>query len=280
VATNPVFELVQRETGLWVILRRTGKQATIVETGHVDRDLAALDLASYVSSRTLSPIGQGWLRVADRLASNVKSSRNLRKGRGQAATTDILARADMLRLLLEQGYRCPISGSYFTHDAFDGGVTGPFQPSVDRIEAHRGYERDNVRIVCLLVNLAMSAWGEEPLRKIAERISGRDRDGGQWAAFDQVLNHLNTIESLTVSKSDIYAAVMAMRPKALRETPGLRPDQPHDTLVARSRLRLTSCEALGLSDFGPEDGPQAAVSHCLHPQVETATWASAYEVSK
>lgn len=162
--TKRRLELVRRESGLWVILSGTGNRATVVETGHVDRNLAALDLDCYASSQTLSPIGQGWLKVADRLAGNLKT------GRQRAATQDILGRADMLRLLMEQDYLCPISGSYFTHDAFDGEAISPFQPSIDRKDPARGYERDNVRVVCLLVNYAMSNWGEGPLREIAERI--------------------------------------------------------------------------------------------------------------
>lgn len=168
MTTKRRFELARREDDLWVILSRTGSRADVVETGHVDRDLAALDLASYASSRTLSPITRGWLSVADRLAGHIKSGRHAR-----AATQDVLGKVDVLRMLLEQDYRCPISGSYFTHDAFEGEGTNPFQPSVDRVDPGRGYERDNVRIVCLLVNYAMSNWGEEPLRRIAERIVAR-----------------------------------------------------------------------------------------------------------
>lgn len=149
---------------MWVILSRTGKRATVVETGHVDRDLAALDLDCYATSRKLSPIGQGWLKVADRLA------RNLKGGRYRTPSVDILGRTDILRLLLEQGYSCAVSGSYFTPDCFDGEGISPYQPSVDRKDASRGYERDNIRIVCLLVNLAMSNWGAEPLLEVSRRI--------------------------------------------------------------------------------------------------------------
>lgn len=174
MATKPVFELVQRESGLWAILRRTGSTATVVETGHVDRNLAALDLDSWRSSRQLSEIGQGWIRVADRLTANTHSGRYRKKG--LAPPTKAMARADFLRLLMEQDYRCAVSGSYFTHDAFDT-PTGPFQPSVDRLDNSRGYDPDNVRIVCLLVNQAMGNWGEEPLRKIARRIVALDAPG-------------------------------------------------------------------------------------------------------
>lgn len=173
MATNRKLELVLRESGQWAIFVRTGSRGRIVDTGHVDRKLAELDLDFYASSRTLSPIGQGWLNVADRLASYVKAGR-YRHGQ----TTDILNRADMLTLLMEQDYACPVSGSYFTHDAFDGEARNPFQPSVDRIDPARGYERDNVRIVALLVNLAMADWGAEPLLEIARRIVAREETPG------------------------------------------------------------------------------------------------------
>lgn len=163
--TKRKAELAQRENGLWVILSGTGAAASVVETGHLDPNLAALDLDSYVASQTLSPITRGWLKVAERLAGHLKQGRHTR-----AKTQDILGRRDVQRLLMEQGYRCPISGSYFTHDAFDGAGRSPFQPSIDRRDPSRGYERDNIRVVCLLVNMAMSDWGEDPLRKIARRI--------------------------------------------------------------------------------------------------------------
>lgn len=77
---------------------------------------------------------------------------------------------------MEQGYRCAVSGSYFTHDAFDT-PTDPFQPSADRLDNATGYVLGNVRLVCLLVNGAMGNWGEEPLRKIARRIVALEAPG-------------------------------------------------------------------------------------------------------
>jgi hypothetical protein len=174
LSTSPVFELVQRESGLWAILQRTGRTAIVVETGHVDRNLAGLDLDSWRSSRQLSEIGQGWLRVAERLAANTRSGR-FRK-RGVVPPTQTFTKTEALHLLLAQNYRCAVSGSYFTHDAFDT-PTGPFQPSVDRIDSLLGYEPGNLRIVCLLVNLAMSTWGEDPLHKIAQRIAAGEAPG-------------------------------------------------------------------------------------------------------
>lgn len=170
MATNPVYELVFRESGTWAILRRTGSTATFIDTGLPDRELAANERDFYARFKTLSPVCRGWLKVAKRLARNMKTGRYQRRG---SADHDIFSTTEILALPMEQGYACPISGSYFTHDAFDGDEVGPFQPSVDRIDTTRGYVRGNIRIVCLLVNVAMSHWGEAPLRKIAHRIVAR-----------------------------------------------------------------------------------------------------------
>jgi predicted component of type VI protein secretion system len=60
----------------------------------------------------------------------------------------------------------------------------PFTPSIDRIDWRRGYTRDNSRLVCTAVNLALGAWGERALERLARaylarrraaRASGRER---------------------------------------------------------------------------------------------------------
>jgi hypothetical protein len=40
-------------------------------------------------------------------------------------------------------------------------VKRPFAPSLDRRSSHRGYEPDNVRLVCIAVNFGMGQWGQE-----------------------------------------------------------------------------------------------------------------------
>lgn len=50
----------------------------------------------------------------------------------------------------------------------------PNAPSIDRIDPSQGYVLANVRVVCLVVNLAMSSWGEQAvipiLRAWCERM--------------------------------------------------------------------------------------------------------------
>jgi hypothetical protein len=39
-------------------------------------------------------------------------------------------------------------------------------PSIDRIDPHRGYTYDNIRLVLNLVNAALGDWGEQTLREV------------------------------------------------------------------------------------------------------------------
>ena len=157
----PRTELILRENGLWAILDRIGNRANVVETGHLDRILAEQDLASWRSCGRLSASGQAWLRAAERLQ-NMASTRRRKHG-GQTVT-----RTDVLRLLLEQNYACPITGHIF-EPVFDG----PWQPSLDRLDNARGYQIENLRVVTFIANVAMNTWGEQVLVDMAERIVAR-----------------------------------------------------------------------------------------------------------
>lgn len=40
----------------------------------------------------------------------------------------------------------------------------PFSPSLDKVDASKGYTKDNVRLVCVIVNLALNNFGEETFK--------------------------------------------------------------------------------------------------------------------
>lgn len=72
---------------------------------------------------------------------------------------------DLLEFVARRsGGYCEVSGIRFRMDA--PGLH-PFRPSFDRIDSARGYEADNVRLVCLAVNFCMSHWGESVFKEIA-----------------------------------------------------------------------------------------------------------------
>lgn len=49
-----------------------------------------------------------------------------------------------------------------------GGKASPFAPSIDRIDSSKGYEKDNVRLVCVAVNYALNEFGEEIFKQICK----------------------------------------------------------------------------------------------------------------
>lgn len=63
--------------------------------------------------------------------------------------------------------RIPFSPEPFFNDSL---VTRPFAPSLDRLDGTRGYQRDNVRLVCTIANFAMNRWGETVLFQLAQGI--------------------------------------------------------------------------------------------------------------
>lgn len=97
-------------------------------------------------------------------------SRKNAKARGHAfdLTPDhfraLLARADGA---------CMLTGIPFDLDLKVGASDKrPYAPSLDRIDARRGYEPGNVRLVCVAVNLAMNRWGLPVLERIGRALVG------------------------------------------------------------------------------------------------------------
>lgn len=72
------------------------------------------------------------------------------------------------QLLVDQGWKCAVSGiqlnaPIYRADSVSGRGIDPFGPSLDRIKPEGGYVPGNVRIVCNIVNSALSDWGMDAL---------------------------------------------------------------------------------------------------------------------
>ncbi len=63
--------------------------------------------------------------------------------------------------------RCEVTGMPFNYEKTSNSRTPPFSPSIDRIDSNKGYTMDNIRIVCVATNFAMSNWGAEVFDKLA-----------------------------------------------------------------------------------------------------------------
>lgn len=99
-----------------------------------------------------------------------------RRARARAIAKKIkfdLTEQAVLDLLIECNGRCVLSGIEFTDAPAGKRGLRPWMPSLDRIEAYRGYEEGNVRIVCMVVNIALSDFGDDVLFALVAALSGR-----------------------------------------------------------------------------------------------------------
>ena len=80
-----------------------------------------------------------------------------------------ITREDVLSKLREQRYLCAVSSMPFSLARHKNEKTKrrPYAPSVDRINSNIGYSVDNIRVVCVCVNLAMQDWGDEVITRMA-----------------------------------------------------------------------------------------------------------------
>lgn len=98
----------------------------------------------------------------------IYSARKRAKDKGIACE---LTEAEALQLWKRCEGKCELTGIPFELDRPDGCVRRPFAPSIDRVNASGPYTKDNIRVVCTSVNLAMNQWGDEVLYRIARGLS-------------------------------------------------------------------------------------------------------------
>ena len=83
---------------------------------------------------------------------------------------------DLRAMWWDQNGRCSLSGLEFHEERFpDVQVRQPFGPSLDREQNSKGYDLDNVRLVCAAVNFARGQWGDDVLRQVAHGIVETER---------------------------------------------------------------------------------------------------------
>lgn len=90
------------------------------------------------------------------------------KRRAKEASIDFDLDKDFIDILYnQQGGKCAVTGIDFI---FEKGETfrRPFAPSIDRVDSTIGYIKDNVRLVCTVVNISLNEFGEEVFRKMCE----------------------------------------------------------------------------------------------------------------
>lgn len=98
----------------------------------------------------------------------LKAVRSSRKRASVKGLPFELSQSDIRALWERCGGKCEITGIPFDFDLLEAKhARRPYAPSLDRINNDLGYSIDNLRVVCVAVNLAMNQWGEAVLLRIA-----------------------------------------------------------------------------------------------------------------
>lgn len=161
----------------WIRLTRDGREVNF-STRTRDEGQAKNFLADYIASlsRYVDP---AWRRevLKDRGSRSGWQARVYRAMRERAAKRkrDCMSPDELYALLVESGGRCAITGLPLILSS--PRPRDPFRASVDRIDPTLGYSKANSRIVALVVNVSMNAWGFAALEAISAAIISRKLAG-------------------------------------------------------------------------------------------------------
>ena len=99
-------------------------------------------------------------RFADpaQLASEI--IRRHKRGAAQRGIAFELSAADVAAMLDRQASRCAVTQREFSNERPAGQRIRPWAASIDRRDPDQGYTRDNCRLVCASVNIAMNRFGD------------------------------------------------------------------------------------------------------------------------
>ena len=76
----------------------------------------------------------------------------------------------LLDLYEKQNGKCALTNIQFTFERNPEGIKNflPYNPSIDRINPQKGYTRDNVRLLLVIMNLSLNNFGEECLYEVCK----------------------------------------------------------------------------------------------------------------
>lgn len=93
-----------------------------------------------------------------------RTTKKASKKRGIAFT---LTKDELLQVVKASDSKCQITGIKFDLSTKIEGPRRLYWPSIDRIDSSKSYEKGNVRLVCVCVNISINAWGSEMFFEIA-----------------------------------------------------------------------------------------------------------------
>jgi hypothetical protein len=155
---------------------------------------------------------------------------------------------------------CAVSGMPFDFQVVgDGQARRPFAPSLDRIDRHKPYQRDNVRLVTSIANFAMNAWGDEPLHQLATALHqkyGNQTPLAVRGPSDSDLDNIATIDAERVEtdegivsfppRPDLYRPILDLLqggPRSSREIENALAERFGITIFMRRAMQRSRCPA-------------------------------------
>lgn len=155
---------------------------------------------------------------------------------------DFSLTVEEFQLLVEEADgKCSVSGIPFSRQGEEFGKRKPFAPSLDRIHSHRGYTKENCRIVCILANLAMNEWGEKPLVDFCQAVYKTQlrKRVLRRASYRSNIPEANEIDATGYLKehlSDVSPSGLAIVAKAICKRRGIEPQSRFVTTHQKADL--------------------------------------------
>jgi hypothetical protein len=113
------------------------------------------------------------LEYSKTLKGKLKTLLTSAKGRSKSKRADFdLDFNFLLDMYKKQGGKCALTGLDFTfvagHNKDTRGKYNPFNISLDKIDANKGYIKDNVRLVLVVVNISLNSFGDDVFDMISK----------------------------------------------------------------------------------------------------------------
>ena len=107
----------------------------------------------------------------------------LEAARGRAKNKSLPIDIDLeylIDLYQQQNGKCKLTNIEFTFNTRQNGQHfNPFNPSIDKIDSNKGYTQDNVRLVCVIVNLSLNEFGEENFKTMCQSYINNSKNKGE-----------------------------------------------------------------------------------------------------
>jgi hypothetical protein len=174
---------------------------------------------SHDNVTTMSSIASTSVGKASDVPTSVIKAWQRAKGRAKRGDVPCLTRDQLDVLWLRCDGRCAVSGVAFSDEIIPNClVKRPFSPSIDQIEATKGYTLQNTRITCVAANFAMNQWGLDILRRVARGVVALEEDevNGERAWYSRQEEKLRQAEHVRLSMTGEALAAQQHRIAGLK----------------------------------------------------------------